>query len=247
MSAAPSQPVQQRLFSRAALREALVDFEMEPGARWQVEVKLPGEWPGEAWDWLPSSAQSSESGLALLSAEVPPAPLAPRLALAPPTPALAPGVFGDFSPIRAMLDQPWTIAIILLRLGHYSFGIAEDEKLIVHKSGGRYVKNRQRKGGQSAARFTRNREKWIQQLFDEVADVALSRVKDYGKHVDWLAFGGDRTVLNQFTKRLSLPDGLTDRVTPWRVPVEQPGMDELERAVTSAWSWRAWDAPVAVG
>ena len=245
MNPSTAEPVQQRLISRSALGEMLIDFEMEPGARWALEMRLPGETVPAGWDWLPSSARSSESGLALLSAEVSPAPSQPRIALAPPTPALTSGSFNDFAQISQMLDQRWTVAIILLRLGHYSFGIAEDEKLVVHKSGGRYVKNRQRQGGQSAARFTRNREKWIQQLFDEVAEVARSRVEAYGKKIDWLAFGGDRTVLNQFMKRLKLPDGLTDRIAPWRVPVERPGMDELERAVRSAWSWRAWDAPAS--
>jgi hypothetical protein len=227
------------------VRESLIDFEMEPGARWRLEMKLPGEQVSEEWSWLPSSAQDSESGLALISSQVRPAPSLPRIALAPPFPVLAPGVFESFAPLRAMLDQRWTVAIILLRLGYYSFGIAEDERLAAHKSGDRYVKNRQRKGGQSAARFTRNRERWIQELFDEVAEVALSRIQEYGKHIDWLAFGGDRTVLSQFVKRLKLPDGLTGRVTPWRVPVERPGMDELQRAVTSAWSWRAWSPPAA--
>jgi peptide subunit release factor 1 (eRF1) len=152
-------------------------------------------------------------------------------------------VWRDFSPLNALLDEKWSAAIILLRLGHYSFGIAEDERLVAHKSGGRYVKNRQRQGGQSTNRFQRNREKWIQELFDEVADVARSRVSEYGKRIDWLALGGDRTVLSQFMKRLTLPDGLTDRVAPWRVPVEQPGLDELRQAVVSAWSWRVWERP----
>lgn len=236
-------PILQRLIGRSKLREHLTDFEIEPGTAWKLEMKLPGEPASAEWDWLPSSAKRSESGLALVSKETAPAPMRPHIALAPPFPNLSSGSFDNFAAVRKMLDQPWTVAIILLRLGNYSFGIAEDEKLGIHKSGGRYVKNRQRKGGQSAARFTRNREKWIQQLFDEVAEVARSRIETYRKKVDWLALGGDRTVLNQFMKRLKLPNGLTERTTPWRVPVDRPGMDELERAVASAWSWRAWNAP----
>lgn len=244
MKVSANEPVLQKLISRSKLRESLTDFEMEPGAKWQLEMKLPGETACIEWDWLPSSAKRSESGLALVSKETAPAPLRPHIALAPPLPVLSSVSADNFSAVRDMLDQKWTIAIILLRLGNYSFGIVEDERLALHKSGGRYVKNRQRKGGQSAARFTRNREKWIQQLFDEVAEVSRSRIETYGKNIDWLALGGDRTVLNQFMKRLKLPNGLTDRTTPWRVPVDKPGMDELERAVTSAWSWRAWNAPL---
>ena len=98
------------------------------------------------------------------------APTAPEpyLAIAPPFPLTGfgefPGVTG-FSKLSDLLKYPWTVAIVLLRLGRYSFGIAEDERLTVHKTGSRYVKNRQRKGGQSASRFVRNREKAIQQLY----------------------------------------------------------------------------------
>lgn len=239
----PALQVQQRLMSRSSVLDMLADMEMEPGAEWKMELNAPGKWPGEEWQWLPSSAVDSESGLALFTRTIAPSAPEPVFALAPPFPITEYGVQGDFSVLEDLLKHRWTVAIILLRLGHFSFGIAEDEKLVVHKAGGRYVKNRQKKGGQSAARFVRNREKAIQQLFDEVAEVSRSRIENYKGHIDWLAFGGDRNVILQFMKRLTLPDGLTDRIAPWRVPVERPGFDELGRAVTSAWSCRIWERP----
>ncbi len=244
---AAHQPVQQRLLSRSAVLEMLADMEMEPGATWSMRLTAPGEWPNAPdsldWDWLPSSAVGSASGLALFTRAVSPAQPEPLFALAPPFPITEYGDFPDFKKLEELLKRQWTVAIILLRLGRYSFGIAKDEQLGVHKSGGRHVKNRQRKGGQSASRFVRNREKAIQQLFDAVAEVARSRIAEHEGRVDWLAFGGDRNVILQFMKRLTLPDGLTDRVAPWRVPVERPGIGELERAVTSAWSCRLWERP----
>lgn len=242
-----SAQVHQKLLSRRSVLDMLADMEMEPGAAWQMRLLKPGEWVSGAesakWDWLPSSAIESESGLALFTRTVTPAPPEPLLALAPPFPMIDSGEFTRFSTLEELLTRQLTVAIILLRLGHFSFGIAEDEKLIVHKTGGRYVKNRQRKGGQSAARFVRNREKAIQELFDKVAEVARSRVEAHEGHIDWLAFGGDRNVILQFLKRLKLPGGLADRTAPWRIPVERPGIDELQRAVTSAWSCRAWERP----
>ncbi len=240
---ASEQQVQQHLMSRRTVLEMLADMEMEPGASWQMKLAPPEQWPGEDWSWLPSSAIDSPSGLALFTRRVAPAEPEPFLALAPPFPITKYGVHDDFSYLETLLNHRWTVAIILLRLGRYSFGIAEDERLVVHKNSGRYVKNRQRKGGQSAARFVRNREKAIQQLFDEVAEIARSRIEAYEGHIDWLAFGGDRNVILQFMKRLTLPDGLADRVAPWRVPVDRPGLDELEKAVQSAWSCRVWERP----
>lgn len=233
--------------SRRSVLEMLVDMEMEPGAAWQMQLLKPGEWlqgPGiESWDWLPSSAIESESGLALFTRTVAPASPEPLMALAPPFPVDEAGTFTEFSKLEELLKRELTVAIILLRLGRYTFGIAENEKLVIHKTGGRYVKNRQRKGGQSASRFVRNREKAIQELFDQVADVARSRIEAYEGQIDWLAFGGDRNVILQFLKRLTLPDRLGERIAPWRIPVERPGIDELQRAVTSAWSCRAWERP----
>jgi hypothetical protein len=241
------QQVHQRLMRRSAGLEMLIDMEMEPGARWQMRLAAPGELadrlPGEEWDWLPSSAVESESGLALITRERAPSAPVPYLAIAPPFPVTESGIFPEFSKLSELLKRQWTVAILLLRLGRYSFGIAVDERLEVHKSGGRYVKNRHRKGGQSASRFVRNREKAIQQLFDQIAEAARSRIADHKGRIDWLAFGGDRNVILQFMKHLALPDGLTDRVVPWRVPVERPGIDELARAVVSAWSCRVWERP----
>lgn len=242
------QQVKQRLLTRTSVLEMLIDMEMEPGARWQMRMTAPGVWPGDEWDWLPSSAVQSLSGLALITRSIAPTAPEPYLAIAPPFPLTGfgefPGVTG-FSKLSDLLKYPWTVAIVLLRLGRYSFGIAEDERLTVHKTGSRYVKNRQRKGGQSASRFVRNREKAIQQLFDEVAEVARSRIAEYEGHIDWLVFGGDRNVILQFMKRLTLPDGLADRVAPWRAPVDRPGIDELEKAVVSAWSCRVWERPAS--
>ncbi len=248
MSAGKAPPVHQRLISRRSTLEMLADMEMEPGATWRMQLLKPGELiPAaevEDWDWLPSSAAESESGLALFTRTVAPSGPEVLMALAPPFPIGQSGDFSEFSTLEQLVQQAQTVAIILLRLGRYSFGIAEDEKLIVHKTGGRYVKNRQRKGGQSASRFVRNREKAIQELFDQVAEVARSRIEAHEGHIDWLAFGGDRNVILQFLKRLTLPNDLSDRIAPWRVPVERPGIHELERAVTSVWSCRVWERPL---
>ncbi len=239
--------VHQRLLTRQTVLEMLADMEMEPGAAWRMRLIRPGEQLSaseiQEWGWLPSSAIESGTGLALFTRAVSPADPEPLMALAPPFPLTESGDSAQFSKLEQFLEQRLTVAIILLRLGHYSFCIASDEKLAVHKTGGRYVKNRQRKGGQSASRFVRNREKAIQQLFDQVAEVARSRIEAHEGHIDWLAFGGDRNVILQFQKRLLLPNGLADRILPWRIPVERPGIDELRKAVASAWSCRVWERP----
>lgn len=229
------------LTHRSALLERLKDFEIEPGAEFVVELLPAGYSLGEEWESLPRSAQDWDNGIILISVVLTPSESEPRLALLPPFPITEPTKSNSFSELRSFISVHHTIAIILLRLGHWAVAIAEDGKLVVTKTGSRYVKNQHRKGGQSSNRFRRGREKWIRELFDKAGEVASARFRDYPGELEFLALGGDRVVLGQFLKRVKLPDGLGDRALPNRLPVDQPGRKALDDAVRDAWSYRVFD------
>jgi peptide subunit release factor 1 (eRF1) len=230
-----------KLTHRSALLERLVDFEIEPGAEFVVEMLLPGYSLGEEWVSLPRSAQDFENGIILVSSVDKVAGVRPRLALLPPFPITDASEANSFDYFRSFDSKHHTIAIILLRLGHWAVGIAEDGKLVVTKTGSRYVKNQHRKGGQSSNRFRRGREKWIRELFDKAGEEASVRFRDYPGHLEFLKLGGDRVVLGQFLKRIKLPDDLGDRALPNRVAVDQPGRKALDDAVREAWSYRLFE------
>ncbi len=229
------------LTHRSALLERLVNFEIEPGAKFVVEMHLPGYSLGEEWVSLPKSAQDSENGIIVISSVDPLAGVRPKFALLPPFPITDASESNSFEYLRSFDSKPHTIAIILLRLGHWAVAIAEDGKLVVTKTGSRYVKNQHRKGGQSSNRFRRGREKWIRELFDQAGEFASARFRDYPGHLEFLKLGGDRVVLSQFLKRIKLPDGLGDRALPNRVAVDQPGRKALDDAVRDSWSYRVFE------
>jgi len=229
------------LTHRSVLLERLIDFEIEAGAEFVTELIPTGYLLGEEWGSLPRSAQDSDNGIILISALVAPSKLEPRLALLPPFPIVEPAESNSFSELRSFISVHHTIAIILLRLGHWAVAIAEDGKLVVTKTGSRYVKNQHRKGGQSSNRFRRGREKWIRELFDQAGEAASARFRDYPGELEFLALGGDRVVLGQFLKRVKLPEGLGDRALPNRLPVDQPGRKALDDAVRNAWSYRVYE------
>lgn len=229
------------LTHRSQLMERLIDFEIEAGAEFVVELRPGGYSLAEEWEWLPRSAHESENGIVLISAEVRPSAPKPRMALLPPFPIGAANESNGFDHLRTFIYEPRTLGIILLRLGHYAVGIAEDGNLVTTKTGSRYVKGQHRKGGQSSNRFRRNREKWIRELFDQAGEIASSRFSQYPGRIDHLVLGGDRVVLGQFLKRVKLPDGLPDRVLPDRLPVVRPGRAALDSAVHDAWSFRAFE------
>ena len=229
------------LIHRSQLLERLIDFEIESGVRFTVKMRQAGYSLTDDWGWLPKSAHKSENGIILLQAIVPPAPAGPRIALLPPFPVSADSESTLFDELRQFVSVPRTVGIILLRLGHFAVGIAEDGKLVSTKTGSRYVKSQHRKGGQSSNRFRRGREKWIRELFDKAGEVANEKFSEYAGQIDHLALGGDRVVLGQFLKRISLVDELADRVLPNRLAVDQPGRKALDSAVRDAWSYRAYE------
>ena len=235
------------LTHRSQLLERLIDFEIEAGAEFVVELHPAGYALSEEWEWLPRSAKDYANGIVLISAEVRPAAPQPRMALLPPFPIGTAGESNSFDDLRSFISGPRTLGIILLRLGHFAVGIAEDGALVTTKTGSRYVKGQHRKGGQSSNRFRRNREKWIRELFDKTGEVANSRFGDYPGRIDHLALGGDRVVLGQFLKRVKLPDGLPERVLPTRLPVDRPGRAALDSAVRDAWSFRVFEPVSEIG
>lgn len=230
-----------RLTHRSQLLERLIDFEIEAGANFVVELHPAGYTLSEEWEWLPRSASESENGIVLINAEARPSASQPRVALMPPFPIGATSESNSFDDLRRFISEPRTLGIILLRLGHFAVGIVEDGKLVTTKTGSRYVKGQHRKGGQSSNRFRRNREKWIRELFDQAGETANTRFREYPGRIDHLALGGDRVVLGQFLKRVKLHDGLAERVLPNRLPVDRPGRAALDSAVHDAWSFRVFE------
>lgn len=239
----PADPVATgpRLIHRSELLERLIDFEIEPGANFVVEL-LPARYSlGEEWSALPKSAQSDENGIVLISSVIAPSKPQPRLAMLPPFPITESNESSSFDDLRTFISKQQVVGIILLRLGHWAVAIAEDGKLVVTKTGSRYVKSQHKKGGQSSNRFRRGREKWIRELFDQAGEIASARFRDYPGHIDFLSVGGDRVVLGRFLKRVKLPDDIGERVLPNRAAVDQPGRKALDSAVLDAWSFRVYE------
>ena len=230
-----------RLIHRSELLERLIDFEIEPGANFVVELLPAGYSLGEEWDSLPKSAQSDDNGIVLISSVVAPSGVQPRVAMLPPFPISESSETSSFDDLRTLISKHHVIGIILLRLGHWAVGIAEDGELVVTKTGSRYVKGQHRKGGQSSNRFRRGREKWIRELFDQAGEVASDRFRNYPGHIDHLSLGGDRVVLGRFLKRVKLPDDIGERALPNRIAVDQPGRKALDSAVLDAWSYRVFE------
>ncbi len=188
------------------------------------------------WSWLPASARTSPTGLALLYTKTDATPYQPHLAIAPPFPIKTEVDTTDRETLLQSIDPPLHVAIILIRYGYVAIAIAHDETIVVSKTDTRWVPNRHRAGGQSANRFKRSREKWAREFFDKSARLAAERFAAYPHHIDHLIFGGDKHVINQFLQRANLPNNLSDRILTRRLNTLRPNRNALKDATRQTWS-----------
>jgi hypothetical protein len=109
-------------------------------------------------------------------------------------------------PLLGALSADHVVAVLLVRLGGYAFGVFEGERLVVSKVGARFVKGRHKKGGSSSGRFRRRREGQERDLVREAASEAVRVLGPRRDEVDRTALGGDRSAVSRM---LAAEDGLS--------------------------------------
>jgi hypothetical protein len=229
--------------TRSRLERWLAELEQPEGERIALYVK-PGhlfaylESIGHEYgDWLqemkglPASLVESETGLVLFWSDD------GKYALLPPFPVDV----NQFSPawdssyLRMLLDKKYLLGVVLLRLGGYSIGVFEGERLLTSKTGTRFVKGRHRAGGQSQRRFERRREEQARELFDKACSVVTTKFADYEKRLDYVFLGGDKLTLHSFLKRCEYLQGLAGKTLARVLNVGKPRYEALRNAPSQIW------------
>ncbi len=101
----------------------------------------------------------------------------------PPFPLTETVLYRGFEPgpLKSMLEKDWKLGLILIRLGQWAIGIFEGEKLLEGKAGTGLVHARHHKGGSSANRFARHREKQMEYFFTRIEGHAREIIEPYFK------------------------------------------------------------------
>jgi hypothetical protein len=183
------------------------------------------------WAWrerlsrLGDAVEESDTGLVALRAGdwaavvLPPFPVQEdRL-----TPAWDPG------PLLALLAAPYTVGVVLLRLGRYSVAVYRGEELVSSKTDSRFVHGRHHKGGSSQARFQRVRKDQIHHLYTKVCQVAREQLDPHARQMDYLLLGGERLTLLGFLKVCDYLGQFRGRLLDRRLNVRDPKRDTLEQ------------------
>lgn len=141
-------------------------------------------------------------------------------------------------PLCNLLRTDYKIGIVLVRLGSYSIGVTEGDKLVLHNTGTGLVHGRQRQGGSSAARFQRRRQDQAHHFLGRVGEHARELITAYGNKLDFFVFGGARTTIQQLLKQCSFFKQFGDQLLPPLLEIPDPRFNVLEKAVTQIWSSR---------
>ena len=146
----------------------------------------------------------------------------------------------EFGPLRELVGQDYVIGAALLRLGKYAVGVYHGEKLVSSKVGSRYVKGRHSAGGTSQLRYSRIRDKQIQEIFGKACEVAKAQLGPYEAALDFLFLGGESHTLDGFLKRCTYLEGMSSRLVGRTLNVREPNKAALDKLAPQIWESRVF-------
>ncbi|MGW0503250.1 acVLRF1 family peptidyl-tRNA hydrolase [Micromonospora sp. NPDC003241] len=110
----------------------------------------------------------------------------------PPGSPVAP----DLDAFVAEAVAPRRIGLLLARKGAVAVGVAEGERLPVHKVDTRYVQGRTAAGGWSQQRFARRRDNQAKAALADAVDLAVRLLLPEAERLDAVVAGGDRRAVD---------------------------------------------------
>lgn len=142
----------------------------------------------------------------------------------------------DTRPLRELLLREWRLALVLVRLGAYAIGVYRGEQMLSSKTGTGLVHGRHKKGGSSAPRFRRHREKQIETFLSRVCQHIREQLEPEAATLDYLVDGGARTTLLLLEKKCPLLERFASRRLPPLLDIPAPRRATLEAAFGRVWS-----------
>jgi len=136
----------------------------------------------------------------------------------------------------SLLRHDYRIAMILVRLGAYAIGVCHGEKLVSSKVGTGLVHGRHKKGGSSAHRFERHRDKQIEYFLTRVCGRLREQLESHVQSLDYVAYGGARTTIQLLQKQCPFVAKLDRPTLPPLLDIPAPRQAVLETAISRVWS-----------
>jgi len=144
------------------------------------------------------------------------------------------GIFVE--PLHSLLKHNYRIALVLVRLGAYAIGICDGEELVRSKVGTGLVHGRHKKGGSSAHRFERHRDKQIEYFLIRVCGHAREHLEPYLQSLDYVVYGGAWTTIQLLKKQCPFMEQFDEHTLPPLLDIPEPRQAVLVSAVSRVWS-----------
>jgi hypothetical protein len=135
-----------------------------------------------------------------------------------------------------LLEHDYSVAFILVRLGSYAIGVCRGEKLLSSKVGTGLVHGRHKKGGSSAHRFERHRDKQIEYFLTRVCQRSREQLEPYVKSIEYIVYGGARTTIQLLQKQCTFLGKLEIPNLPPQLDIPEPRQAVLKAAIGRVWT-----------
>ena len=144
----------------------------------------------------------------------------------------------EIEPLHTLLHKELLFGLVLVRLGAYSIGVVQGEKLLSGKAGTGLVHARHRQGGSSSHRFERHREKQMETFFTRVCGHVREQLEPYAHQLQYVVYGGTRETLLDFRKQCHFMHQFDGRTLDILLNIREPKQSGLDEAIEEAWSSR---------
>lgn len=128
---------------------------------------------------------------------------------------------------------PRLIALLLVRKGGHSLGLAYDGRVVLSRTDRQHVQGRTAAGGWSQQRFARRREGQTRAALQSAAQDAFEVLLPRLSEVDAVVLGGDRRALDELRADRRLAK-LFDRAEPRVLETSEPRREVLAEAALRA-------------
>ena len=157
------------------------------------------------------------------------------LIILPPFPLTHAGLSDTWNllPLQYLLQSPYNVGVVLLRLGRFAVAVYEGDHLVSSKTDTRYVKGRHSAGGTSQKRYSRIREGQIKLIYEKTCQAVNDQFTPYLGDMQFVLLGGDKFTLNGLIKKCPMLDDLRNITLSRRLNVRNPKRDTLESVAFS--------------
>jgi peptide subunit release factor 1 (eRF1) len=142
----------------------------------------------------------------------------------------------DADILRSLMNRKLTLAIVLVRMGAYAIGVFHNDRLTASKVGTGLVHSRHKKGGSSAHRYERHRDKQIELFFSHVCIHTHEIVEPYLTQIDHLYYGGESFTIRSFREQCHYLKKLDNHTMALLLNIRELKQTSLEAALAEIWS-----------